>query len=128
MTNEEMILIVCNLVVCGVGAGMGFSRAGLILAMLLEQLRKAGNVEEAAKVASRVIDATNEVVQLDSRADRKRDLLLKLRQSLYLTPRSRAGVAPKDKKEEPPEDPFETLLNALPNRVPITSGGSDDEA
>ncbi len=96
----------------------------LVLAKDLDLLRKKGNIEEAAKVASRVIDATNEVVQLDSRADRKRDLLLKLRQSLYLTPRSRAGAAPKDKKEEPPEDPFEALLNKLPSKVPV-NGGTD---
>jgi phage terminase small subunit len=101
----------------------------LVLAKELEKLRKKGDIEGAAKVASRVIDATNEVVQLDSRADRKRDLLMKLRQSLYLTPKARAGAAPKTKLDEPPEDPFEQLLNRLPTRVPVKSGEpADDEA
>ena len=99
-----------------------------VLAKELELLRKKGDIENAAKVASRVIDATNEVVQLDSRADRKRDLLMKLRQSLYLTPKARAGAAAKTKTEDPPEDPFERLLDKLPSVVPIESGEpSDDE-
>lgn len=100
----------------------------LALAVELDVLRKLNNIEDAAKVASRVIDATNEVVQLDSRADRKRDLLMKLRQSLYLTPRARAGAAPKTKVEEPPEDPFEQLLNRLPDRTVKSGDPSDDEA
>jgi phage terminase small subunit len=100
-----------------------------VLAKELEQLRKKGDIENAAKVASRVIDATNEVVQLDSRADRKRDLLMKLRQSLYLTPKARAGAAAKTKSKDPPEDPFERLLDKLPAVVPIESDEpSDDEA
>ena len=100
----------------------------LALAQELELLRKKNMIDDAAKVASRVIDATNEVVQLDSRADRKRDLLMKLRQSLYLTPRARAGAAPKTKVEEPPEDPFEQLLNSLPGRTVKSGDPSDDEA
>ncbi len=86
-----------------------------------------GLLEDAGKLAGRVVDASDAVIQLDSRSDRKRDLLLKLRQSLYLTPRARAGAAPKTKVEDPPEDPFEQLLNALPQRVPVKSGGMDDE-
>ena len=85
-----------------------------------------GLTEEAAKLAQRVLDANDAVVQLDSRADRKRDLLMRLRQSLYLTPRARAGAAPKAKIEEPPEDPFEQLLNRLPNRAGIQNDGTDD--
>jgi len=100
-----------------------------VLANELDLLRERGDIEGAAKMASKVIDATNEVVQLDSRADRKRDLLMKLRQSLYLTPKARAGAAPKTKVEEPPEDPFEQLLNGQPRRVPLKSDElSDDEA
>lgn len=37
---------------------------------------------------------------LDARLDGKRKLLLSLSQSLYLTPRSRAGVAPKQREHE----------------------------
>lgn len=41
---------------------------------------------------------------LDSRLDGKRKLLHSLAQSLYLTPRSRAGVAPKQKEENKPDE------------------------
>lgn len=67
---------------------------------------------KAVELASKCLDAFEAVVKLDGRADRKRDLLFKLRQSLYLTPRARAGAAP-DKKEEEPKvvDPLEALLD-----------------
>lgn len=48
--------------------------------------------------------AYDKIVKLDGRADRKRALLLQLRQSLYLTPRSRAGVAPRPKGGEKKDD------------------------
>jgi len=41
-----------------------------------------------------------QVIKLDGRIDRKRALIHTLRQSLYLTPRSRAGVAPAEREEE----------------------------
>ena len=40
---------------------------------------------------------------IDARLDGKRKLLLALSQSLYLTPRSRAGVAPKEREHEKPD-------------------------
>lgn len=40
------------------------------------------------------------IIKLDARIDRKRSLIHTLRQSLYLTPRSRAGVAPTEREEE----------------------------
>ncbi len=100
----------------------------LILVKARDAMLKAGNTQETAKLAERVIDKTNEVIQLDGRADRKRDLLLKLRQSLYLTPRARAGAAPKTKVDEPPEDPFEQLLNSLPVHASFSNHGLDDGA
>ena len=68
--------------------------------------------EKAIEMASRCLDAFEAVVKLDGRVDRKRALLLQWRQSLYLTPRARAGAAP-DRKEKPAEviDPLESLLN-----------------
>ena len=51
-----------------------------------------------------------ELTKVDARVDRKRSLLLQLRQSLYLTPRARAGVVPEGKPKEPPPDPLEELL------------------
>ena len=47
---------------------------------------------------------------MDARLDGKRKLLHSMAQSLYLTPRSRAGVSPTDKKPVQPEDPIEDTL------------------
>ena len=46
----------------------------------------------------------------DARLDGKRKLALALEQSLYLTPRSRAGVAPPEKEKEPEPTGMEKLL------------------
>ena len=48
---------------------------------------------------------------MDARLDGKRKLLHTLSQSLYLTPRSRAGVAPAEKEPEGSDDPMDKLLN-----------------
>ena len=56
-------------------------------------------------------NALNARVQgLDARLDGKRKLVHALAQSLYLTPRSRAGVAPPEKPPEEPKDDMEKLL------------------
>jgi len=57
------------------------------------------------------------VVKLDGRVDRKRSLLLQWRQSLYLTPRARAGAAPAKKEKEEAPDPLEMLLNDVSDFV-----------
>lgn len=51
--------------------------------------------------------------RLDARADRKRALLLQWRQSLYLTPRARAGAVAARKQPEQPVDELERLLNEV---------------
>lgn len=72
--------------------------------------RDEGDDASALSLGNKVTAAFDAIVKLDGRVDRKRALLLQLRQSLYLTPRARAGVAP-DKKEEPaPPDEMESLL------------------
>jgi phage terminase small subunit len=48
---------------------------------------------------------------MDARLDGKRKLLLSLSQSLYLTPRSRAGVEPPTKEPEHEQDDMEKLLD-----------------
>jgi hypothetical protein len=48
---------------------------------------------------------------MDARLDGKRKLLHALAQSLYLTPRSRAGVAPPGKPPEEEPDEMESLLS-----------------
>lgn len=62
------------------------------------------------KAAEAVNWAFDKIVKVDGRVDRKRALLLQLRQSLYLTPRSRAGVNPPDKPEPEPDDDMTALL------------------
>ncbi len=47
----------------------------------------------------------------DARLDGKRKLALTLEQSLYLTPRARAGVAPAEKEDEPPKRGMESVLD-----------------
>ena len=49
---------------------------------------------------------------MDARLDGKRKLLHTLSQSLYLTPRSRAGVAPAEKETDDLKDDMESLLDA----------------
>ena len=68
--------------------------------------------------------AFTDVVKLDGRVDRKRALLLQWRQSLYLTPRARAGVAPAGKEKEEPLDPMEQLLG---NVTEFVNSGKDDK-
>lgn len=51
------------------------------------------------------------IVKIDARVDRKRALLHTLRQSLYMTPRSRAGVAPPEKPPEKPKTEMEKFLD-----------------
>lgn len=64
------------------------------------------------KLSDSVNWSLNEIVKVDARADRKRALLHVLRQSLYLTPRSRAGVAPPEKPPEEPKSEMEKILEA----------------
>lgn len=47
---------------------------------------------------------------MDARMDGKRKLVFSLAQSLYLTPRSRAGVAPQTKEPDEPKSAMEDLL------------------
>lgn len=51
------------------------------------------------------------VKDLDARRDAKIRVIHSLAQSLYLTPRSRAGVAPGEKQQEDPVDELEKLLS-----------------
>jgi phage terminase small subunit len=47
---------------------------------------------------------------MDARLDGKRKMLLTMEQSLYLTPRSRAGVAPPERPEDEPDSEMDKLL------------------
>ncbi len=81
-----------------------------------------GNAKDRYKLAIHVGYALNDVVKFDGRADRKRDLLFKLRQSLYITPRARAGSIPNQKK---PEEPIDPLAQMLDNVTEFVNHGSE---
>lgn len=100
-------------------------KAWLQLANRHEELSQDPNmIDEAILLAVKVVGAFDAVVKLDGRADRKRALLLQLRQSLYLTPRARAGVAPAKKDEPEPPDPMDALLGEVSDYV---NGGQGDD-
>jgi phage terminase small subunit len=77
------------------------------------RIATTGDADEIGKKAQELAAALSEIVKLDGRGDRKRALLLQLRQSLYLTPRARAGAAPKKKEEEQPLDDMDMLLSGI---------------
>lgn len=54
--------------------------------------------------------AIDRLLAIDARGERKRALAHKLRESLYLTPRARAGAAPPLKPAEPERDEMDALL------------------
>jgi phage terminase small subunit len=78
------------------------------------KLEKEGKKLDA-KAYTRMVDSVNasfeQIVKIDGRSDRKSALILQMSQSLYLTPRSRAGVAPQAKAAEEPESELDKLLN-----------------
>jgi phage terminase small subunit len=69
---------------------------------------------ETLKIWVQMWDVVNGMYQrfqgMDARLDGKRKLLHTLSQSLYLTPRSRAGVAPPEKEPEKPKSKMDELL------------------
>jgi len=67
--------------------------------------------KELMKAVERAGYAFERIVKVDGRVDRKRALILSLRQSLYLTPRSRAGVTPQDKQKEAVKSDLDALLD-----------------
>lgn len=76
-----------------------------------EKLITDGQIAEALLLAPKILTAADAVVKIDARSDRKRTLMLQFEQSLYLTPRARAGVAPTKKEPDEPIDDLEALLN-----------------
>jgi phage terminase small subunit len=80
--------------------------------LLVDYCILAGQVFELdqLRAISFIARDVDTVIKIDARSERKRAHMQKLRESLYLTPRSRAGVAP-EKKVEEPEDALDELLN-----------------
>lgn len=78
-----------------------------------QEISMKEKLDEAVKVNM----AMNDCVKLDGRVDRKRALLFQLRQSLYLTPRARAGSVPTQKEPEKPIDPVAQMLDNVTEYV-----------
>ncbi len=89
-----------------------------------EEYLAAENFIDADKLTESIADAFESFNKLDGRADRKRDMLLKLRQALYLTPRARAGAAPDRKAPEEPKDALEQLLDEANEVIHGGQGGA----
>jgi hypothetical protein len=77
----------------------------------IKKKAKIADGKEFVRMLMALNHAFDEITKLDARVDIKRKLLLQLRQSLYLTPRSRAGVAPAEKPPEKPKSDMEKLLD-----------------
>jgi len=93
---------------------IGLDRLRDLSMVVLEKLRARADEIADPDSLYKIIKETNtllrEIKSVDARSDRKRTLLHKLRQSLYLTPRSRAGVNPEAKAPED-DDPMSELLD-----------------
>lgn len=63
-----------------------------------------------ARSDEKKLELEQRLLAMDARCERKRVLAQRLRESLYLTPRARAGAAPPTKPPEPEVDPMEALL------------------
>ena len=83
----------------------------------LEEISDETPAEDQVKMWMKVGGALSDATKLDGRVDRKRALLLQWRQSLYLTPRARAGTAPTKRAKEEPPDELETLLDDVTSYV-----------
>lgn len=75
-----------------------------------QALMESGELEEALAMSNKVLGAQEAVTKIDARKDRKLDLIKKWRESLYITPRARAGTAPAQKEKEQAPDDMELLL------------------
>ena len=102
VTRLDMDLLIDYCMVTEQLAEMDMMRTTIVVAW-----KKAEDVGDTDKLLE-LLDAAS---KLDARIDRKRALLFQMRQSLYLTPRARAGVAPAKKEDPEPPDELEQLLN-----------------
>jgi phage terminase small subunit len=86
---------------------------GLDQDLLIEYCTVVAEVEELNGLRAALADDMDALIKLDARVDRKRAHLHKLRESLYLTPRARAGVAPAAAQAEETPDEMEQLLGEV---------------
>jgi len=77
----------------------------------MKAFEKRGKTEEALFISESVNNLFGNIVKLDARVDGKRKLAHQLAQSLYLTPRARAGAAPPRKPAQPEAEEMDDILN-----------------
>ena len=95
--------------------------------ILLEQRTrhlKDNEFDQAVLMAKAISHAYDTIVKLDTRADRKRSLIMQQMQSLYLTPRARAGFVPGQKEEEAKGQPVDELEELFSDVDSYLNGGS----
>lgn len=90
-----------------------------------EGLIDAGELEEALALTNKVLGAQEAVSKIDARKDRKMDLLKRWRESLYLTPRARAGTAPVARPKEEPDE-LALLMDQFVGAAAQKRGGEND--
>lgn len=87
------------------------------VARLVREVAEEFELSEARRIALGFLKKNQElyktILSLDARIDQKKKLKVTYYQSLYLTPRARAGAHPSAKKDErnEPLDPMEALLS-----------------
>jgi len=78
----------------------------------LERMKpRGGDLKDYFNALSMVNALLNRLKDFDARLDGKRKLLHTLAQSLYLTPRSRAGVAPAEREPPKPKSKLGKLID-----------------
>ena len=75
---------------------------------------KGMDIKILANLTTTVNWSFDNILKLDSRVDNKRKMLHTMRQSLYLTPRSRAGFIP---EEKPPKKPQSDMARIIDGEV-----------
>jgi phage terminase small subunit len=114
--DEDMLVDYCILYEQGqeldklrTAAGRNYTKAQKVLDKKFES--DDIDPKTLIKLSNSVNWCLGEIVKLDARADMKRKHLFTLRQSLYMTPRSRAGVAHAEKPKKQPKSDMANLLD-----------------
>jgi len=82
------------------------------VSMQLSKIKpKADNFKEYGNLLEQKVALLTRYQGFDARLDGKRKFLVDMAQQLYLTPRSRAGVAPKEKEKPKPKNGMGALLD-----------------
>jgi len=76
-----------------------------------DKANDATDIKIFAMLTNAVNWAFDNSVKLDARVDQKRKMLHTMRQSLYLTPRSRAGFIPEEKPPKKQQSPMARIID-----------------